>query len=145
MKLIVGLGNPDKKYFKTYHNTGFNAVDFFVKQQGLNFSTKKCKAEICKGQDFIVAKPQTYMNLSGDSVLELKKYEALVKMCDGKASKIIIPTDAVHTVTKNVLFSETTGIGDTTPAATPIAKPEEKDPCCDDEDYKESTWDKIDV
>ena len=74
MKLIVGLGNPDKKYFKTYHNTGFNAVDFFVKQQGLSFSTKKCKAEICKGDGFIVAKPQTYMNLSGDSVYELKKY-----------------------------------------------------------------------
>ena len=76
MKLIVGLGNPDKKYFKTYHNTGFNAVDFFVKQQGLSFSTKKCKAEICKGDGFIVAKPQTYMNLSGEAVLELsKKYK----------------------------------------------------------------------
>ena len=74
MKLIVGLGNPDKKYSKTYHNTGFNAVDFFAQLKGLKFSTKKCKAEICKGQDFIIAKPQTYMNLSGDSVLELKKY-----------------------------------------------------------------------
>ncbi len=74
MKLIVGLGNPEGKYTKTYHNTGFNAVDFFVKQQGLKFSTTKCKAEIAKGDDFIVAKPQTYMNLSGDSVYELKKY-----------------------------------------------------------------------
>ena len=74
MKLIVGLGNPDGKYTNTYHNTGFNAVDFFVKQQGLKFSSTKCRAEICKGDGFIVAKPLTYMNLSGDSVYELKKY-----------------------------------------------------------------------
>ena len=74
MKLIVGLGNPDGKYKNTYHNTGFNAVDFFVNKIGHKFTTKKCKAEICKGDGFIVAKPQTYMNLSGDSVYELKKY-----------------------------------------------------------------------
>ena len=74
MKLIVGLGNPDGKYKNTYHNTGFNAVDFFAKKIGLSFSTKKCKAEIAKGDGFIIAKPQTYMNLSGDSVYELKKY-----------------------------------------------------------------------
>ena len=74
MKLIVGLGNPEGKYQNTYHNTGFNAVDFFVKQQGLKFSSTKCRAEICKGDGFIVAKPLTYMNLSGDSVYELKKY-----------------------------------------------------------------------
>jgi PTH1 family peptidyl-tRNA hydrolase len=74
MKLIVGLGNPEGKYTNTYHNTGFNAVDFFVRSQNLKFSTTKCKAEICKGDGFIVAKPLTYMNLSGDSVYELKKY-----------------------------------------------------------------------
>lgn len=74
MKLIVGLGNPEGKYKNTYHNTGFNAVDFFARNQGLKFSTTKCKAEIAKGDGFIVAKPQTYMNLSGDSVYELKKY-----------------------------------------------------------------------
>ena len=74
MKLIVGLGNPDGKYKNTYHNTGFNAVDFFANKTGLKFSAKKCKAEICKGDGFIIAKPQTYMNLSGDSVYELKKY-----------------------------------------------------------------------
>ena len=74
MKLIVGLGNPDGKYKNTYHNIGFNAVDFFVNKIGLKFSSTKCKAEICKGDGFIVAKPQTYMNLSGDSVYELKKY-----------------------------------------------------------------------
>ena len=74
MKLIVGLGNPEGKYTNTYHNTGFNAVDFFARNNNLKFLTTKCRAEIAKGDGFIVAKPQTYMNLSGDSVYELKKY-----------------------------------------------------------------------
>jgi len=65
------------------------------------------------------------------AVLELKKYEALVNMSNGTASKIIIPTDAVNAVTNNTIFSETTGLGDTTkPAEKPKKKPKE-DPCCD--------------
>ncbi len=67
------------------------------------------------------------------SVLELKKYEALVRMADGRASKIIIPTDTVSAVTRDVLFSEASGLGDTTPpdkTTNPIAK--KADPCCDD-------------
>ena len=74
MKIIVGLGNPDGKYSKTYHNVGFNVVDLFAKNNNLKFKSTKCKAEICKGEGFILAKPMTYMNLSGDSVYELKKY-----------------------------------------------------------------------
>jgi len=65
------------------------------------------------------------------AVLELKKYEALVKMADGKASKIIVPTDAVQAVKANVLFSETTGLGDVTQAAPEEAAAEKKDPCCE--------------
>jgi len=74
MKIIVGLGNPEGKYINTYHNVGFSVVDLFAKNSGLKFSTTKCRAEIAKGEDFIIAKPQTYMNLSGDSVYELKRY-----------------------------------------------------------------------
>ena len=74
MKIIVGLGNPDGKYNKTYHNVGFNVVDLFAKANDLKFTGTKCKASICKGDGFILAKPNTYMNLSGDSVYELKKY-----------------------------------------------------------------------
>ena len=52
-------------------------------------------------------------------------------MSNGTASKIIIPTDAVNTVTNNTIFSETTGIGDVTkPAEKPKEKPK-ADPCCD--------------
>ena len=64
-------------------------------------------------------------------VLELKKYEALVQMADGTASKLIIPTDAVNAVTQNAVFSETTGLGDTTaPAEKPVAA-EKPDVCCE--------------
>ena len=74
MKIIVGLGNPDGKYANTYHNVGFNVVNLFAKKNNLKFSSSKCRAELAKGDGFILAKPQTYMNLSGDSVYELKKY-----------------------------------------------------------------------
>ena len=67
-----------------------------------------------------------------DAVLELKRYEALIKLSDGKAAKVIIPTDAVHAVSRNVLFSESTGLGDSTaPDTTPPAVNKKPDPCCD--------------
>ena len=67
-----------------------------------------------------------------EEVLELKKYEALISMSDGKAAKIIVPTDAVDMTKKNVVFSETTGLGDKTDADKSIEKIEKKpDPCCD--------------
>ena len=65
------------------------------------------------------------------AVLELKKYEALVNMSNGTASKLIIPTDAVNAVTNNTIFTETTGLGDTTKPAQPKKEPEKADPCCD--------------
>ena len=65
------------------------------------------------------------------AVLELKKYEALVSMADGKASKIIVPTDAVQAVKANVLFSETTGLGSVTEPAPEEPAPAKEDPCCE--------------
>ena len=65
------------------------------------------------------------------AVLEIKKYEALIAMSNGKASKIIVPSDVVDMTKANVIFSETSGLGDTTPPA-PETKPQPKaDPCCD--------------
>jgi regulator of protease activity HflC (stomatin/prohibitin superfamily) len=60
------------------------------------------------------------------AVLELKKYEALVAMSNGTASKIIIPTDAVEMTKANVIFSETSGLGDTTPNAPKAKKATKK-------------------
>ena len=65
------------------------------------------------------------------AVLELKKYEALVNMSNGTAAKLIIPTDAVSAVTNNAIFSETTGLGDSTKSAPAPKKAPKADPCCD--------------
>lgn len=74
MRLIVGLGNPNKLYKKTFHNVGFMVVDLFAKNNKLKLNKNKCKAKIAIADNYILCEPQTYMNLSGDSVLELKKY-----------------------------------------------------------------------
>ena len=66
------------------------------------------------------------------AVLELKKYEALVQLSNGTAAKLIIPTDAVSATTRNVLFSETSGLGDVTHSAPKPVAPPQADPCCDD-------------
>ena len=66
------------------------------------------------------------------AVLELKKYEALIALSNGKASKIIVPSDVVDMTKSNVLFSETSGLGDTTnPAPDAPAPAASPDPCCD--------------
>jgi len=74
MILIIGLGNPGPKFEKTRHNTGFRVVDEFAKENnypGFEFS-KKFKAEISEekinGEEIMIAKPQTFMNESGQAV-----------------------------------------------------------------------------
>jgi PTH1 family peptidyl-tRNA hydrolase len=72
MKLIVGLGNPGKKYEKTRHNIGWRAVDAFTAKWHFEKTQKKFEAEIVRGkafnEDIILMKPQTFMNLSGSAV-----------------------------------------------------------------------------
>ena len=66
------------------------------------------------------------------AVLELKKYEALIAMADGKAAKIIVPTDTVEMAKTNVVFSEMTGLGDSTKSAKEAPVDNKKaDACCD--------------
>ncbi len=65
------------------------------------------------------------------SVLELKKYEALVALSDGRAAKIIVPTDVVEMAKSNVVFSEMTGLGDVTKEAPEAKAPKKKDVCCE--------------
>lgn len=79
MKLIVGLGNPGKKYEKTRHNAGFMALDFLAKKIGAEFKfEKRFNAEITtakiNNQKIILAKPQTFINLSGLAVARIKEY-----------------------------------------------------------------------
>ena len=80
MRLIVGLGNPDPEYQWTPHNLGFMAVDELANRNGIRVERPEGKALVGKGkiagEDVLLAKPQTYMNLSGISVRELlEKYE----------------------------------------------------------------------
>lgn len=75
MILIVGLGNPGMKYKNTYHNVGFMAVDALAKKCKVKIAKSECDALTCKavykGVEFVIAKPQMYMNLSGESVKKL--------------------------------------------------------------------------
>jgi PTH1 family peptidyl-tRNA hydrolase len=80
MRLIVGLGNPDPEYQWTPHNLGFMAVDELANRGSIRVERPEGKALVGKGkiagEDVLLAKPQTYMNLSGISVRELlEKYE----------------------------------------------------------------------
>lgn len=79
MKLIVGLGNFEEKYFFTRHNVGFMVVDFFARLNNQTFKNeKKLKSAITKfnfnNEDIIVIKPLTYMNLSGEAVIAVMNF-----------------------------------------------------------------------
>lgn len=75
MKIIIGLGNPTREYEGTRHNVGFSAIYSIGDKYGISVDTKKHKALIGKGiiegEKVILAMPQTYMNLSGESVREI--------------------------------------------------------------------------
>ena len=78
MFIIAGLGNPGKQYENTRHNTGFSVIDVIAEASDIAVLEKKHKAVIGKGyidgQKVILAKPQTFMNLSGESIRELIDY-----------------------------------------------------------------------
>ena len=72
MFIIAGLGNPTKEYEHTRHNVGFDTIDCIADQYGISINEKKHKALVGKGmiegQKVILLKPQTFMNLSGESI-----------------------------------------------------------------------------
>lgn len=75
MKLIVGLGNPDEKYQNTRHNIGFMTLDAYANKNGLTFKAQKSFiGATYLGRGFILLKPYTYMNLSGNSVSLVAHY-----------------------------------------------------------------------
>ena len=79
MYLIAGLGNPTRQYEHTRHNVGFDVIDALAEKYHISINEKKHKALLGKGvingQKVILAKPQTYMNLSGESLVELVNYD----------------------------------------------------------------------
>ena len=78
MKLIVGLGNPGKKYDKTRHNMGFMAIDLLADQAKIDIDKEVFHSLMGRGkiygEDCILIKPQTFMNLSGTAVQEVVHY-----------------------------------------------------------------------
>lgn len=78
MKIIVGLGNPGKEYENTRHNVGFKVLDGVSEKLGIAVRTLKFNALIgegfIKGQKVMLVKPMTYMNLSGDAVIQIMNY-----------------------------------------------------------------------
>jgi PTH1 family peptidyl-tRNA hydrolase len=75
MQLIVGLGNPTCRYVNTRHNIGFRVVDKIVDHfKASNISKKEFKGELFRSSNTLLLKPQTYMNLSGESVFFVCRY-----------------------------------------------------------------------
>ena len=93
MYIIVGLGNPGRDYENTRHNIGFDVIDRLAEQENIGVLEKKHKAIIGKGviagEKCILAKPQTFMNLSGESVRALLDYYK----ADETADLIVISDD----------------------------------------------------
>ncbi len=94
MYIIVGLGNPGRDYAGTRHNVGFDVIDRLAAEENISVLEKKHKAIIGKGvlagQKCVLAKPQTYMNLSGESVRELLGYYKV-----DAASELIVVSDDI--------------------------------------------------
>lgn len=95
MYVIVGLGNPGKKYADTRHNVGFNVIDMLaekldVKVDKLKYKSLNGEARY-KGEKIILVKPQTFMNLSGQSVVEIVNY------FDVPMEKLIVIYDDIDT------------------------------------------------
>ena len=77
MKMIIGLGNPGKRYVNNRHNVGFRCVDFFARRQGISLKQRKARSQLglgeVEGVKVVLAKPRTFMNLSGDAVAALRR------------------------------------------------------------------------
>jgi PTH1 family peptidyl-tRNA hydrolase len=79
VKLIVGLGNPGRQYRDTRHNVGFKVVEELARRHGANFEAAPAEAEMARARNLgeggtLLAKPLTFMNLSGHAVGELLRY-----------------------------------------------------------------------
>lgn len=93
MYLIAGLGNPTKQYEHTRHNIGFDAVTYLAERYHISMNTKKfrgiCGSGVIEGQKVLLLQPQTYMNLSGESIGEAAAFYKL----DPSSEVIVIYDD----------------------------------------------------
>ncbi|MBR0087390.1 MAG: aminoacyl-tRNA hydrolase [Lachnospiraceae bacterium] len=98
--LIAGLGNPDPKYEHTRHNAGFDALDILSEKYDIPIKERKMRSLIgigrIEGKDVILAKPQTYMNLSGEAVRRIMDYY------DIPPENLIVLSDDIHLETGTI-------------------------------------------
>ncbi len=91
MKLIVGLGNPGKTYAHNRHNAGFRCLNYFARLHSIRFDHRQCRARVgigeVRGEKLLLAKPRTFVNLSGDPVA------CLVRKHDIPLSNLLIIYD----------------------------------------------------
>ena len=84
MKLIIGLGNPGRHYINNRHNVGFKCVDLFGRKQGISLTQRRALSKLGTGEvagiKIVLAKPQTFMNSSGEAVVALvRRYKISAK------------------------------------------------------------------
>ncbi len=100
MYLIVGLGNPESDYANTRHNMGFKVINEIAKQYEIEISRKKFNSEygssVIEGQKILLVKPQTFMNASGEAVIEFANFYKI------ELDNIIIVYDDVDIDTGNI-------------------------------------------
>lgn len=109
MYLIVGLGNPEEEYSNTRHNMGFDTVNKLAKQYDIEINKKKFKGLYgmgnIEGEKVIILKPQTYMNLSGESIKEAIDFYKIGN------ENIIIIYDDIDIKPGNIKLRKTGGPG----------------------------------
>ncbi len=106
MKLIIGLGNPGKKYETTRHNIGFLALDYYTKKYNLNFKVDNSfNALSTKTNKALFIKPLTFMNLSGESIIKYINYYKI------DVSDILVIYDDISIPFNNIRIRETGSAG----------------------------------
>lgn len=109
MYLIVGLGNPENEYAHTRHNMGFDTINQIAKNNNTQITKNKfkglCESTIIQNQKVILLKPQTYMNLSGESVKEVAEFYNL------KPEEIIVIYDDIDIEKGHIKIRKKGGAG----------------------------------
>jgi PTH1 family peptidyl-tRNA hydrolase len=120
MKLIIGLGNPGKAYAGNRHNVGFRCVDFFAREQGIPLRQRKARSQLgvgtVHGVKVALAKPRTFMNLSGDAAV------ALVRRYRVRADQVLVVYDDLDLSLGKIRIRERGGSGGHKGVASIIAR-----------------------
>lgn len=109
MKLIVGLGNPGRVYARNRHNAGFQCLNYFARLNSIRLDRKQCRARVgigeVKGQRLLLARPGTFMNLSGNSV------SCLVRKHDACLSDLLVIYDDLDLPVGKIRLRQSGGSG----------------------------------